>query len=120
MSKKGISHRRFSDEFKLRVVEEYLTGSVSAFSLCKKHSIGSSLLCGWIHSFAPEYKLEPAIMSSKKSSDSATVAELKKVLRQKELELKREKMRADFYETMVDVAEEQFNIAIRKKTGAKL
>lgn len=119
MSKKGISHRRFSDEFKLCVVGEYLSGSASAFSLCKKHSISSGLLYGWIHTFAPEHKFEPTIMSTKKDSDAANVAEFKKVLRQKELELKREKMRADFYETMVDVAEEQFNIPIRKKVGTK-
>jgi hypothetical protein len=56
---------------------------------------------------------------SKDRSDSEEIRELRQQLRKKELELKKEKMRADFYETMVDVAEEQFNISIRKKAGAK-
>ena len=32
-------------------------------------------------------------------------------------QLYQEKMRADFYDTMVDVAEEMFGIEIRKKAG---
>ena len=44
-----------------------------------------------------------------------------KALREEVMELKKklhqETMRADFYDTMVDVAEEMFNIEIRKKAG---
>lgn len=34
-------------------------------------------------------------------------------------ELKEEKLRADAYDMMIDIAESKFNIAIRKKAGAK-
>ena len=48
-------------------------------------------------------------------------AEEIKALREEILELNKklqqETMRADFYDTMVDVAEEMFNIKIRKKVG---
>ena len=44
-----------------------------------------------------------------------------KALREEVMELKKklhsETMRADFYDTMIDVAEEMFNIEIRKKAG---
>ncbi len=44
-----------------------------------------------------------------------------KALREEIMELKKklhsETMRADFYDTMIDVAEEMFNIEIRKKAG---
>lgn len=117
MIKKRV-YRQFSDDFKLSVVEEYLTGSFSLSSLCKKYSLCRSVLYCWIRTFAPEYELNPSIMA-KKDTESEKIAELKKVLRQKELELKREKMRADFYETMVTVASEQLDIDIRKKVGTK-
>ncbi|MGB4576860.1 MAG: hypothetical protein WBI06_08180 [Paludibacter sp.] len=42
----------------------------------------------------------------------AEVAKLQK-------ELKHEKLRADAYDTMIDIAESKFNIPIRKKAGAK-
>jgi len=34
-------------------------------------------------------------------------------------ELKDEKLRADAYDIMIDIAESKFNISIRKKAGAR-
>ena len=54
-----------------------------------------------------------------KNNPSNNPSEEIKALRAELLSLKKqlydEQMRADFYETMVDVAEEMFNIEIRKK-----
>lgn len=54
-----------------------------------------------------------------KNSPSNNPSEEIKALRAELLSLKKqlseEQMRADFFETMVDVAEEMFNIEIRKK-----
>ena len=56
-----------------------------------------------------------------KNTPTDNQAEEIKVLRAEILELKKklhqETMRADFYDTMLDVAEEMFNIEIRKKAG---
>ncbi len=45
-------------------------------------------------------------------TDAQKIARLEK-------ELKNAQLKADFYEEMVNVAEKQFNISIRKKAGAK-
>lgn len=118
MSKKGSIHRHFSDDFKISIVEEFLSGSFSQHSLCKKYSLHGGSLREWIRIFAPEYEFASDIMS-KKPSENDQIRELKLALRQKELELKREKMRGDLYETIIEVAEEQFQIPIRKKAGTK-
>ena len=34
-------------------------------------------------------------------------------------ELRKEKLRADAYDTMIDIAEDMFKVPIRKKAGAK-
>ena len=56
-----------------------------------------------------------------KNTPTDNQAEEIKALREEVLELKKklhsETMRADFYDTMIDVAEEMFNIEIRKKAG---
>ena len=44
---------------------------------------------------------------------------LRAEIRRLELELKREKLRADLNEEIINVAEQKFNIQIRKKAGAK-
>ncbi len=60
-----------------------------------------------------------ALLMGKKTTTSET--EEIKALRKEVLELKKklynETMRADFYDTMIDVAEEMFDIQIRKKAG---
>lgn len=116
----GIN-RKFSDDFKLSVVESFVSGSCTQYFLCKKYSLSRTLIRNWVRIFAPDYKPElvASSMGKKVLSESEEILSLKRALREKTLELKREKMRGDFYETMVDVAEEQFNIAIRKKAGAK-
>jgi transposase len=41
------NQRSFSLEFKRQVVQELLSGESSPAQLCRRHNIGSSLLCHW-------------------------------------------------------------------------
>lgn len=60
-----------------------------------------------------------------KTPDSATITipddikALQAEVARLQKELKHEKLRADAYDTMIDIAETKFNIPIRKKSGAK-
>ena len=42
-----MKQRRFSNEFKLQVVEELLSGISSSAQLCRRHNISSGLLYYW-------------------------------------------------------------------------
>jgi len=61
--------------------------------------------------------------TSKRTPESSSLSdenrELRRKLAEMEKKLKNEKLRADFYEEMVNVAEDKFKISIRKKAGAK-
>lgn len=116
MRKKSTKSRVFSKEFKLNVVSEYLTGSFTKYSICKKYDIDTSAFSAWLRIFAPD-TYEPGIMA--KQDKDEQIKELKLLLRQKELELGQVRMRADFYQEMVEVAEEMFGLEIRKKAGTK-
>jgi multidrug resistance efflux pump len=72
----------------------------------------------WILTFAPAKSRSKSEMSTT-GSEQAEVALLRKQLEEAKKELKRERMRADFYQTMVEVAEEELKVSIRKKAGAK-
>ncbi|WP_440199370.1 transposase [Bacteroides nordii] len=110
----------YSDSFKMQVVQEALVANVNKSALCRKYSIGSPLLLyRWIRIFAPKPTLETSTMKSVSNKERDEILALKRQLQQQSLELKKEKMRADFYEEMVNVAEEMFNIPIRKKAGTK-
>lgn len=115
----GKTPRKFDNDFRLSVVQEHLNGA-SKYSLSKKYSIATVVIRRWVRIFAPEY--EPTVESSsmaKSQSESAEIVALKRALREKELELSRERMRADLLDEIINVAEEQFNISVRKKAGTK-
>lgn len=71
-----------------------------------------------ISNFAAENDKSALLMG--KNANTSESEEIK-ALRKEVLDLKKklydETMRADFYDTMIDVAEEMFGIEIRKKAG---
>lgn len=58
-------------------------------------------------------------MQKEKIPESEEVMRLKRELKEVKLALYQERMRADAYDTMINVTEEMFKIPIRKKAGTK-
>ncbi len=56
-------------------------------------------------------------MANKSKDDQ--IRELKEELKKARKEAELEKLRAKAYDTMINIAEETFNIPLRKKTGTK-
>lgn len=108
---KWISH-----DVKMAIVREYHLDGVKQRSLAEKYGIAQSSVGNILCSFAAEND-KSALLMKNKPTDSQ--AEEIKALREEVLELKKklydETMRADFCDTMIDVAEEMFGIEIRKK-----
>lgn len=87
--------------------------------------VGHSTVSRWIAIFAREDRKKSVRMKAVKPRTQATSGEeqdkkaLEKRIKELEAQLKRETLRADFYDEMINVAEAKFNIPIRKKAGAK-
>ena len=64
-----------------------------------------------------ENTVNPSDRANKSKDDQ--IRELKERLRQAEKRAEMEELRAKAYSKMIDVAEETFNIPIRKKSGTK-
>ena len=106
---------QYYDEVNRLYYEEH----VSLYRLCKDFHLPSSTIYGWIRKFASEnHNIEPQMKKTVPPTPEdyaklqAEVARLQKAL-------KDANMRAEFYDTMIDVAEEMFKIPIRKKAGPK-
>lgn len=69
--------------------------------------------------FAKETKVPEQMAKKKTNPTPEDYAALQAEVARLQKELRHEKMRADVYSTMVDVAEEMFHIPIRKKAGTK-
>lgn len=113
--------KTYSEEFKLKVIHEVLSGKYTKAEARKVYGIGGkSAILYWIREYSSSsFRIEK---DCKKTHCSKEMKQLsKQELKIKELEkaLERESLRADLLEKMVTIAEEQLNIEIRKKYGAK-
>lgn len=106
-----------------RVIEIYNQTGYSAYRIAKlnlvpldKHTIAE-----WIANFvAGNGTVTPqAVMQSNQENCNGELEALQKKVADLEKQLKYQEMRADAYDTMIDIAEKKFNIPIRKKAGAK-
>ena len=115
------SNYYYSDDFKFHVVSEVLSGKITKEEARRQYGIkGKSTVLKWMRKFGVaqgQTKL-PSINMSKKLTNKDNEALLKRI---KELEeaLLDEKIKAEGYSIMIDIAEKEFNIPIRKKLGTK-
>lgn len=115
---------RYTDEFKLMVVQEYLTTDLSQEELKSKHGFrGNNCIPNWMLKFglkAPteeQVKLQRTMSKQEKKTQRELALESK--IRELEKTLDYEKLRVLALDTMIDVAERDLKISIRKKRGTK-
>jgi transposase len=121
----------YSREFKRSVIEEYLGGGVTKSLLQKKHSIKvHGGILRWMRQLGyleNEQKsrylpsLIPISLPSKKVNKPDPSSNEAQERRIKDLErsLEDEQLRSEAYRLMIDIAEKEFNIPIRKKPSTK-
>jgi len=96
---------------KKEVVEEYLRGGVSLRELSRKYGLKPASLHRWVKTHQSGGEIE--------SGRPQAVKEMPKDVRRLQRELYEARLEAKLYKTMVEVAEKEFGIPIRKKRGAK-
>ena len=125
-----MSNKRhfYSEEERLSILRDYYSSGMSMYACAKKYQLSTeTLLIKWkkLYESHPEIvslhsELEELYMANRdKESYKEEIAQLKK--RNKELEkaLPFSKLETEARDLLISIAEEQFNIPIRKKAGAK-
>src|SRR5580765_19159 len=119
---KAISH--YSEEFKWRVVQEVLSGKYNKDQARQIYGIKSNCaILYWMRKYSgnEDYRYTHAFANGiKDMQHSKENQELKERIDQLEEELRRSTLRADIWQKMIEVAEEQLQIEIKKKYGAQL
>lgn len=72
-----------------------------------------------IYNFACELPTVPTMRKNKKDASEEDYDKLRAEVARLRKDLRQQTMRADALDTMIDVAEEMFNIPVRKKAGTK-
>jgi transposase-like protein len=118
MDKIKKRRKKISQEEKMEMVKLHYLEGISQRELAMRYGTDQSVVSRIMSNFAAENDKSALFM--KKDAKTSESEEIK-ALRKEVLELKKklydETMRADFFETMVDVSEEMFGIEIRRKAG---
>ncbi|KOF01333.1 hypothetical protein OB69_18150 [Roseivirga seohaensis subsp. aquiponti] len=113
----------YSEEFKWQVVQDVLFGRLTKEAARRAYNIsGNCTILYWMRKFSgiDDYRAggQPVTDLSCMSKNKKEI-ELQERIKHLEVELRREKLRADLWQKMVEVAEEDLKVPIEKKYGAK-
>ena len=118
-----ILPKYYSEAFKLKIIEEVLSGQISKAEANRLYGIRSkSAILEWTRQYSGENGFDKRGKVLKNSEteiiNRQQAEQVKRILELEEL-LRIEKLRVTLSNTMIDIAEEEFGISIRKKSGAK-
>jgi len=99
------------------IIAEYLLGDTTYRKLGAKHGVDFRAIHHWVTKFQgkPVKKVKPKI----KSTSDLPQKELPTDVRQLQEELRKTKLHNKLLNAIIDIAEEQLKIDIRKKSGTK-
>jgi transposase-like protein len=124
-------HRQYPESFKHSVIKEYLAGGIGYRALLKKYDIKSSgSIARWMRQLGyleNEEKdrslppVKPLPLPSKKANRAIPPPNESQEQRIKELErlLEDEQLRSEAYRRIIDIAEKEYNIPVRKKPNTR-
>ncbi|WEA01738.1 transposase [Mucilaginibacter sp. SJ] len=114
--------KRYSDDFKREIVELYLTSDLTQQAIADKFGIAThSSIQQWVRKFGGEFRTPVMDTPPQKPKSDLPYTPEGMARRIQELEeaLERERLTNLATNKMIDVAERDLNISIRKKSGAK-
>jgi len=110
----------FSDVLKRRIIQEVLSGSISKEGARRQYGIrGKSAILKWMRKFGYASNFDSITFRMKSKELPEYPEQLKRRIVELEKALEEAKLSSKFYSTMIDIAEKEFKIPIRKKSVTK-
>ena len=127
---KKLFQPHYDRDFKRKVIEEYLATGCSKMYLLRKYNIQfKSAIQTWMRVLGytspgaslQKFKFGQIIFTAlaKEKSDNPDIADLQKKIRELQRQLEDEKLRSEAYARMIEKAEKELKISIRKKPDTK-
>jgi transposase-like protein len=113
------SRRQFSEEFKKARIKEYEKGEFSVQELSKLFDIQGTVIYRWIHKYST-YNKKRAIIVEMKSSGKQKLKDYEKRIAELERALGQKQLSIDFLKKMIELAEEEYQIEIKKNSDTPL
>ncbi len=112
-AKKIRKLRRFSEEFKKEIVNNFESGEYSVVELGKLHGISPVTIYNWIYKYS-KYNRQGYRVVEHTENSNKKVKELTEKIKSLESIIGQKQIKIDFLEKMIDVAKEELEIDIKK------
>lgn len=125
IQRKGKNKRKGTEpydlELKTKIIEKYLEGDASFAMLSRRYKIHPGVISRWIRVIKNG---RPLIKRSKickftGMAQKQTIEQLREQIKQLSRQLEDERIKAELYKKMIEIAERDLGIPIEKKYGAK-
>lgn len=119
MSDSYRSYQYFSETFKRKVCEQVQRGVFNPWSAARHYGFGKNNVYSWMRKFGYSVPDGQIVNMSNKPPVSDDPEALKKRIADLEKELESATLKAHGLDLMIDIAEEEFKVPIRKKSSTK-
>ena len=108
--------RKYSIEFKKRIVADFENGKFSVLQLEKLHGVSEQSIYRWIYKFSTFNEKGFRIVEMKDSSNKK-MKELEARVKELERTVGRKQIMIDYLEKMMEIAKDELDIDIKKNFG---
>lgn len=108
-----LPQRRFSEDVKRKVVSDVEAGKSTVRQASREILVSEQTIYRWIYKYS-RYLKKNKVMVVEDKSESYRTKELEKRLKEAEAALGRKQMEIDFLNKLIEFADEEFNIDIKK------
>ena len=109
-------HRKFSEDFKKSIVNEFESGKFSVLQLQRMYNISRASLYKWIYTYSSSNERGQRIVEMKDSSTQRLKA-LEQKIKDLERAVGQKQIMIDYLEKMIDIANEELNVDIKKNSN---
>lgn len=115
--KRRVRHRRkYSEDFKLKIVRDYESGRYSVSDMEKIYDISPSVIYRWIYKYS-EYNKRTIQVVEMKDSQAEKIRQMEARIKELEQAVGQKQMNIDYLEKMIDLAKENYDIDIKKNSS---
>ena len=110
--------RYFSEDFKRKKVSEIEKNLIGVSALCREYQVTRSSVYKWIYKYSRMRKKGVKQVVEAKS-DSQKIAALRAQVKELERIIGEKQVKLDFQEKMIEIAESEYKVDIKKKFSGK-
>ena len=118
LSPEERQNRYFSEEFKKQKVVDIEKKLVSIGQVCRQYQVSRTSVSKWLKKYSPMRKKRERIVHES-DSEAYKIKQMQERIKELERAVGQKQLKIDFLEKMIEIAEEDLKIDIKKKASIK-